>query len=331
MNDFTPEIITSTTVAPQRRFPVAYQLGILGVLLLVLFAALLIPAKDPVGVTEMLKSPEPRETATASVTIAPITAIDVTGESVFVLDVRTNRVLYAKNPDKVLPLASITKLMTSLLTTEVIPDTTVINVNRRAVAQDGASGLASGDSLQAGELRNYAMLASSNDAAYALSVAAGSVLRPNDGASAFIEAMNIRAEELGLTSMRFYNATGLDLSPTEAGAYGSARDVSFLMAHILDTYPEILRETTVEQYTIYDESGAYHNAENTNPAITAIPNLLGSKTGYTDLAGGNLTIAYNAGFDRPIIITVLGSTFNERFTDIERIIAAITEATVTSQ
>ena len=74
---------------------------------------------------------------------------------------------------------------------------------------------------------------------------------------------------------------------------------------------------------VYSDSGNYHDAQNTNDALYLIPNLLASKTGYTDLAGGNLTIAYDAGFNRPIIVTVLGSTQQERFSDVVRLVEAV--------
>jgi serine-type D-Ala-D-Ala carboxypeptidase (penicillin-binding protein 5/6) len=128
--------------------------------------------------------------------------------------------------------------------------------------------------------------------------------------------MNVRAEELKLASLHFKNATGLDLSPIEPGAVGSARDVSFLMAYMLKNFPDILEPTTLKNDRIYNKEGSFHEAENTNPIIDKIPHLLGSKTGYTDLAGGNLTIVFDAGFNHPIIITVLGSTYDDRFTDV---------------
>ena len=81
---------------------------------------------------------------------------------------------------------------------------------------------------------------------------------------------------------------------------------------------------------VYNSAGAYHEAFNTNELVGDIPNLLGSKTGFTDLAGGNLTIAFDAGFDRPIIITVLGSTREGRFDDVATLIAA-SQATFNTQ
>ena len=77
---------------------------------------------------------------------------------------------------------------------------------------------------------------------------------------------------------------------------------------------------------VYNTNGDYHTTENTNEIVSKIPNLIGSKTGYTDLAGGNLTIAFDLGHNRPIIVTVLGSTRAERFTDVLTLVAAIQES-----
>jgi D-alanyl-D-alanine carboxypeptidase len=65
-----------------------------------------------------------------------------------------------------------------------------------------------------------------------------------------------------------------------------------------------------------------YSAENTNVVIDKIPNLIASKTGYTDLAGGNLVIAFDAGLNHPIIISVLGSTEKGRFSDVLQLVQA---------
>ncbi len=267
-------------------------------------------------------------TATAEeVPVIPeITPPPLRANAVYVYDVVGNRALYSKNADKSLPLASITKLMTALVARELVTDDTRLRVPERATTQASASGLRAGETLIAKELRDYAMLASSNDAAYTLANGVGNILVEDEGGRAFVEAMNITAEELELESFTFYNATGLDLSPTEAGAYGSARDVTFLMSYILRNYPDILAPTTEAYDRIVATDGTYHEAENTNPDIFAIPGLLGSKTGYTDLAQGNLTIAFDAGYNRPVIITVLGSTYEDRFSDVLALTKSVQKA-----
>jgi len=169
---------------------------------------------------------------------------------------------------------------------------------------------------------SWLLVSSSNDAAYALAASVGTLLGDKDPASQFIRGMNIRAEELGLNTLNFRNTTGLDLSSTVPGATGSVRDVSFLMEYIITNYPEIVAPTQLSSILVYNNAGAYHLANNTNDIVLDIPNLIGSKTGYTELAGGNLTIAFDAGLNRPIIITVLGSTIEDRFTDVMTLVLA---------
>jgi D-alanyl-D-alanine carboxypeptidase (penicillin-binding protein 5/6) len=189
-------------------------------------------------------------------------------------------------------------------------------VSSDALRQNGFSGLAEGELLTVGDLNQLALVGSSNDAAFAVAASVGAFLGPNEPAAQFVAGMNVRAEELGLSSMEFKNPTGLDVSTSEAGGMASAKDVSLLLSYMLQNYPELLEPTTYPTTRVYSAAGIYHDAENTNNVLYRIPNLIASKTGYTDLAGGNLTVAFDASFNRPVVITVLGSSRQERFTDV---------------
>jgi D-alanyl-D-alanine carboxypeptidase len=330
-NNYTiPESNPENEVSAPRRFPAVIQLGLLGVMLVLILGTAGYNSyvrPTPAPLTETVQS-APLVTLSKdeeNPTSKQLSDVKIRGQVAYVYDVKAKKALYQKNPDTVVPLASITKLMTALLTHELIADDKIVTVTTAAVSQSGSSGLTSGERFTSEALRDYALLSSSNGAAYALAAAVGSALEgKGNPADTFVAAMNVRAEELGLSTLKFYNPTGLDISTSKAGAYGSARDVTFLMEYIVTTYPSILEPSTFIATRIYDNDGAYHDAENTNPTIARIPNLLGSKTGYTDLAGGNLTIAFDAGFNRPIIITVLGSTYDERFSDVLTLVKAIT-------
>lgn len=331
-----PEILptfTPSTIEPvqTRRFPAVAQLIVLIVCLGALFIGFLIPGwRTPASVTPVVET-APASSSTASLPIiSSITPPPLSARAVYVYDVATGRALYEKNADEVLPLASITKLMTTLVAYNIMAPDTPVTVPQSATVIQSPSGLRPGEVITHEALNTFAMMASSNDAAESLAAAAGALIDEDAPRQTFIEAMNVTAEELGLPTLRFYNATGLDESPTTAGAYGSARDVTFLLEHIVKTAPALLPATTDPYERIYNSTGAFHEAENTNPAINQIPQLLGSKTGYTDLAGGNLTIVYDAGFNRPIIITVLGSGFDERFTDVLRLVSSVNEAFATA-
>ena len=324
-----PHITNFTTF---KRFPVVSQLVILGILLVMIFSPWL---KEQITPTQNNLSPIqpalPQPTNTATITLPQkISDVPIEAKSAYVWDVANQRVLFAKNPNDVLPLASLTKLMTSLVAIELTDPNQATAVPLSAIRQEGSSGLSAGESLSLRALSQLALIASSNDAAHALAASVGRALdeSASDNTAQFIKAMNIRANELGFSSLAFKNATGLDLSPTEAGAYGTARDVTFLLEYILRTYPELLTITQAEETRVLNEAGEYHSVVNTNHIVQDIPNVLASKTGYTDLAGGNLTIAYDAGFNRPIIITVLGSSREGRFADVLTLLTAVTPALV---
>lgn len=310
------------------RFPVRTQLVLLASLMFLLFAGVVVPKtlsliSGNAHQAEVGGSIEISTEANDSVSPKKIEGLSLRADAVYVWDVIGQRALYEENPDKVLPLASITKLMTALVAYELVPDDTPVTISREAAAQQSGGSLMAGETFAVKELADFALISSYNSAAYTLAGSVGELLGEGDAMAQFIAAMNIQADELNLKTLEYKNPTGLDISTTEAGAVGSARDTSFLMEYILLNYPEILTPTVTEHTRLYNTAGDFHEAFNTNTILADIPNLLGSKTGYTDLAGGNLTIAFDAGFNRPIIVTVLGSTHSERFSDVKKIVAAV--------
>lgn len=246
----------------------------------------------------------------------------LSAKAAFVFDVTTQRVLYQKNADEQLPIASITKLMTALLAFETIGDDESVLISDEAFRQDGGNGLAAGESFLRTTLSDLTLMTSSNDGAYALASAAGAKLEKGGDAATFVEAMNIKADELGLTQTYFRNPTGLDVSANEAGAFGSARDMAFLTEYITLNYSQILQATTDSREVFKSQTGSVHAIYNTNQYVDEIPRLIGSKTGYTDLAGGNLVVAFDVAVNRPVVIVVLGSTRSQRFSDVERLVSA---------
>jgi len=324
----TMPLIEPEQATDSNHFPIVSQLLVLAVILGGAFGSLwYFQTKSAQSVEEVLEQPYRQVTQdTLDTTPNKLTDLTLRADAVYVWDVAGQRALYKKNEGDTLPLASITKLMTALLAHELITDQTRVDVPLAAIQQSGNSGLVAGEELTVEELSQLALISSSNDAAYALGANVGALLGERDPAQQFIEGMNIRANELQLPTLSFKNTTGLDLSVVEAGAMGSARDVSFLMEYILVNYPQILAPTTQSATRVYNTAGAYHDVDNTNAIATQIPNLLGSKTGYTDLAGGNLTVAFDLGLNRPIIITVLGSTRDARFSDVLELVAAVQES-----
>lgn len=325
MNDLPPYIIETDTPSEKNKFPIILQLGILSVIMVGIFSTWIFQdiqtTKEPEVAQVNTTVTETHELNTAPKKIDE--NIPLIAEIAYVWDVKNQRALFNKNADKVWPLASITKLMTTLLAHELIAENELVTISLPAILQEGSSGLAPGEQINVEQIRELALISSSNDAAYALAASVGSLLGEQDPASQFIQGMNIRADELGLNSLQFKSTTGLDLSETEPGAIGSARDVSFLMEYIITNYPSIISPTKQLATRVYNTDGAYHEVSNTNQLVQDIPNLIGSKTGFTDLAGGNLTIAFDAGMNRPIIITVLGSTHDGRFDDVMTLVKEV--------
>lgn len=312
-----------------RRFPVRTQLAFIAFLLVAIFAGIIIPqAKNLLSSTgEGLPTNNTNEVIASDSKPTKLENIKIYGEAAFVLDVATGEVLFEKNADKVLPLASITKLMTALVAYETLDDDTMVTISKEAAQQQSGGSLKEGEVFNVRDLADFALISSYNSAAYTLATAVGRKLGDRDPEEQFVAAMNIRAEELELTTLNYKNPTGLDVSATEAGAEGSARDVSALMAYILSHHPDMLIPSITPYTRLYNEEGDFHEAHNTNNIVADVPNLLGSKTGFTDLAGGNLTIAFDAGYNRPIIITVLGSTRSERFSDVNTLVKAVLKNT----
>jgi D-alanyl-D-alanine carboxypeptidase (penicillin-binding protein 5/6) len=313
-----PEAEQSGT--PAHRFPVAAQLLVLALILFAVPFVLIGPSAYETGNASLDTAAGQENAPLVAVreenNVEPTREVEITARAAFVWDADKERVLYQKNADEVLPLASLTKLMTALLAYELVDEGTRITVPYAAVLQESVSGLRSGEVFTARRLADLALISSSNDAAYALAAAVGALLGHGEPEEMFVAGMNIRARELNLPTLRFYNPTGLDVSTGAAGAYGSAREVAFLMDYIIKHHPTLLTITTLPRARVFNEAGEHHEAENTNRLVGAIPNLLGSKTGHTDLSGGNLSVAYDIGYQRPIIVVVLGSTRQGRFSDV---------------
>ena len=326
----------NTSIA-REKIPVLSQLTLLAVILLLLLGGAVVPKifallkeKDIQNQTSIAQTNQTNKTDNANHVskegdVEPFSNIDIKAKAAYVWDVSKQKALYKKNSDEQLPLASITKLMTALVAQEILSENTTVAISDTAIRQDGDSGLLSGERFNRQKLSDLMLMSSSNDGAYALAASAGKLLDASKPASAFVKAMNIRADELGLHQTYFKNPTGLDISKTKAGAYGSAKDIAFLMEYILTHEASILDATTDLENRIYSDDGFFHDAQNTNYYIKEIPGLLASKTGYTDLAGGNLVIAFDAGLNRPIIISVLGSSYNERFTDVQALVKEVQE------
>lgn len=243
--------------------------------------------------------------------------VELLARSVIVKDINTGEVLYAKNPDISLPLASITKILT-ILTVDKLSQEELITISAEDLLAEGDSGFLVGENFKIQDLINLTLTTSSNDGAVALSSSVINAFLP-DRKIDFIEEMNNFAREIGMERSRFYNETGLDENEKRAGAYGSANDVAELFEYAIKNKRNLLESTTKSNMIIKSLEGYIYNASNTNEIVDELPNLIAGKTGYTDIAGGNLAVVIDPFLNRPIVIVVLGSTQDGRFDDIKKL------------
>jgi D-alanyl-D-alanine carboxypeptidase (penicillin-binding protein 5/6) len=225
----------------------------------------------------------------------------------------------------ILPLASLTKIMTANTVHALLPENSLVTIKKDFLKEDSDIQLIDNEQWTVKNLLDYTLTISSNDGAVALAAAAGSFKNQSSadvGRTEFITEMNTQAQEIGLTNSTFYNESGLDQDMIQAGAYGTARDMTTLFNYTLKHNPEILEATRYATVTVNSYDNLTHVASNTNSILSKIPNILGSKTGFTQLAGGNLVIAYDTSINRPIIAVILGSTYDGRFDDMLALVDA---------
>ncbi len=245
-------------------------------------------------------------------------------KAAYVFDLAQNKVIFEKNADTQLPLASVTKLMTALTAVELVPKDSGVTVRKDFLSEDGDTGLLADENWKLSNLLDFSLMVSSNDGARSVASVVGALnLKTTDydiGRRSFISKMNEEASKIGLKQTYFINETGLD-EGDRSGGYGSARDIGNLLKYILINNPELVEATKYKKLEISSEDKK-HEAKNTNIIVSNIPGLLASKTGYTDMAGGNLAVAFDPSIGHPLIVVILGSSERGRFNDTETLVKA---------
>ncbi len=236
--------------------------------------------------------------------------LDLRSAAVLVLDQDTNEVLLSKNPEAVLPIASITKLMTALVVIEAqqpMDELLTINAEDVDTEKGSRSRLQLGTQLTRGEMLHLALMASENRAANALG------RHYPGGLPAFVEAMNRKAQALGMTHTRYVEPTGLS-----SRNQSNARDLALLMREA-DKSQTIRRLSTALDAEVAVGRRALH-FRNTNGLVRSGDWEIGlQKTGYIAEAGRCVVMqAHLAG--RKLIMVLLDSAGRyARIGDAERI------------
>lgn len=240
-------------------------------------------------------------------------------KSALVMRLSDEKIIFEKNGGLQLPLASLTKLMTAYAAEKLKGKQNdfevLIPITREAINQEGDDGLILNEIFLSSDLRDIMLLGSSNDAAYALA----------EQLPQFTELMNKEANKLSLFNTKFFNPTGLDVSATEPGAVGTAEDLAKLSLAIFKDYLYIFDITTKEEREFLSENNISHKIKNTNKLVSEIPGLIGGKTGFSDLAGGNLLIIADLSFNEPYLFIVLGSSYEGRFEDVKKLYQVVKE------
>jgi len=222
-------------------------------------------------------------------------------------------ILFSKNAGDALPIASISKLMTAVIATELNLTSQDIKISQRAFDQSGEVGnLKVDETITGNDLLKIMLIGSSNDVAFAFA----ELLGENN----FISLMNLKAKEIGLTNTAFFNPNGLDPQNTEQTNFSSARDLTKLTQYLIKNHPEILAITAEKNFELTStNSSSTRSVQNTNELLNEYPEIIGGKTGLTNSAGGCLLEILQT--DQPniyLIAVVLSS--NDRFNAMRQLI-----------
>jgi len=247
--------------------------------------------------------------------IPDLEVIATSGISVLIKNSGEEKILFEKNTDQRLPIASLSKLMTALVVLDNYDLSKEITVSKEAVSQEENFGkLETGNVFTVEYLLYPLLMESSNDAAFSLA-------NDYDGMTVekFVDLMNYTGQKLNLTDTFFVNPSGLDPEPEEPQTkinYSTVTDLEKLTKELLKK-PLIWEILSTQKYNLYGPE-----LINTNELLGEIAGVLGGKTGYTDTAGGCMVLVTRAPKDEGLLINViLGSDGgNGRFGEMKKLV-----------
>ena len=245
----------------------------------------------------------------------PVHAVElpVEAKAALLMEKETGQVLFAKEEHQRLEPASVTKIMTMLLTMEAISrgelryeDT--VTVSKNAASMGGSQVyLSEGEQITVEELLKAVCVSSGNDASVALAEQVSGVTE------LFVQQMNNRAKELGMVDTCFLNPTGL---PAE-GHVTSAYDIALMSRELILHHPDLRRFTTIWMDTI---RGGEFGLSNTNKLIRFYEGATGLKTGSTDAAGYCISATAERSGMELIAVVLGGETSQQRFEDAKTLL-----------
>ena len=239
--------------------------------------------------------------------------LTLTSHAALLMEKTTGEILYAQNEHEALPPASVTKIMTVLLTMEAIDSgrialDDVVTVSAYAAGMGGSQVfLAEGEQITVDDLLKGVCVSSGNDAAVALAEHVAGVTE------LFVEQMNNRARELGMKDTHFVNCTGL----TAEGHVTSAYDIALMSRELLLHHPEIRNYTTIWMDTL--RNGTF-GLSNTNKLIRFYDGATGLKTGFTQEAGYCISATAEREGMELIAVIMKGNTSDSRNADAKTLL-----------
>lgn len=238
---------------------------------------------------------------------------EIEAKAALIFEPEKNKILYQKNIEQVLPIASLTKLMTGLVILEEINLDQIVTVSKEAVAAYGdMGGLVIDEKISVKNLLYALLMESSNDAAIAFA-------QDFQGRRVSLVAlMNKKAEELELENTHFVEPTGYN-----PANLSTALDLVKLVKYSLNqpVIWQILKTVSIDLSSA--DGTINHHFTNTNQLLNSWPIIIGGKTGYTDEARGCMLLVIEQSSENLIII-VLGT--QERFSETEKLINWVKEA-----
>ena len=222
---------------------------------------------------------------------------NVTAKAAIVVNSRNGKILFEKNIDQRVPVASTQKLLLGLMMVEAGNMNKSITVQASDTwAEPTIMGLKVGETYRKDELLKAVMVRSSNDIARCLA-------RDQFGSvSGFAHAANQKAQQLGMRNSYFTNASGL---PDPPGQFSTARDLSILAAAAM-RHRFIQDAVSTKSMTFRIAIGQTKTIHNTNQVLRTFPYCTGAKTGYTNAAGRCLVSTAEVG-NKSVIVVMLGS------------------------
>lgn len=231
---------------------------------------------------------------------AEATILNIDANALLALDLDTGEVLYEKNLEDNLPIASLTKIMTAVVALDLAKSDELFSVSDYASRQIPTRiGVVPEEKLKLKELLDAILLTSANDAASVIQEG----IDKKYGASVFIKAMNEKAKFLGLTNTSFANPQGFD----DRENYSTVKDLGVLTHYALKNYPEIAESVKKDyEFLPADTNHKQFDLYNWNGLIGVYPDTIGMKIGNTGSAGKTTMVVSNRE-GKKILAVVLGA------------------------